>query len=104
MLKKGKEVTFKAMNDFTGEMITLKGEIIGHSKEVRKMFPAELGEVVNPVYLVMRKDLFGNIHHHVIFPEEIFFEDKFKQVRIMQKYKAKVRAEKEKKRREYYFK
>lgn len=104
MLRKGKEVSFKAMNDFTGRPIILRGKIIGHAKEVRKMYPVECGEVVNPVYLMMRKDLFGNVYNHVIFPEELFFEDKFRQVKIMQAYKAKVRAEKERKRREYYFK
>ena len=104
MLKKGTEIQFIHICNFTGSKIKIKGKIIGHAKEVRKMYPEECGEVVNPVYLVKEEDLFGNFYNHVIFPEEILFEDKFKQVRIMQAYKAKIRAEKEKKRRLYYFK
>ncbi len=104
MLKKGSIIQFIHICNFTGNKTKIKGEIIGYAKEVRAMWPVECGEIVNPVYLVKEEDLFGNFYNHVIYPEEIFFEDKFKQVRIMQTHKTKIRTEKEKKRREYYFK
>lgn len=104
MLRKSTKIMFSCMCELTGEMLkNVQGIIVGHAKEIKKMWPEEFEEIVDPVYLVKRKDSYGGLSLHVVYPEEVI-EDKFKQVRIMQAYKAKVRAEKEKKRREYYFK
>lgn len=113
MLKKGAIIQFVQMDDFTGKEMRYQGEIIGYATAVRKMWPVECGEVVNPVYLVKREDPYGNLHH-MVFPEEILFakqegdpEEKghlLKYLRKNQAYKAGIRADKEKKRRENYFK
>lgn len=114
MLKKGTKIEFVQISILTGNKIKYHGEIIGHAKEVRKMWPVECGEVVNPVYLIKCEDPYGNTFHHMIFPEEVFFtklggnpEEEghlLKYLRKNQAYKAGIRADKEKKRRENYFK
>jgi len=54
MFKKGKMITFEAMDEFTGKKIELTGKVIGHSKELRKRYPSEWGEAEDPIYLVNR--------------------------------------------------
>lgn len=71
MLKKGTIISFEQMNDFTGKMMKFQGEIVGHAKELKKKFPVELAEIINPAYLVLRIDPYGNKFHHCVFPEEI---------------------------------
>jgi len=71
MLRKGTEITFRQMNDFTGKEIEFHGTIIGHAKELKKMFPIELAKVTDPVYLVKRSDPYGNLFFHCVYDEEI---------------------------------
>ena len=114
MLRKGTIIQFIQMNNFTGEKVKYQGEIMGHAGAVKKMWPIECGEIINPVYLVRREDPFGNLFHHMVFPEEIFSKKQeknpgdyghlLKYLRKNQAYKAGIRKEKEKKRRENYFK
>jgi len=103
MLRKGTKIIFEQMNDFTGKQMRLQGEIVGHAKEIKKMWPEECGAATDPVYLVKRKDVFNNILLHVVFPEELV-KNPFEQLKPMQAHKAKVRVAKEKQRRENYFK
>jgi len=71
MLRRGTKITFKQMSDFTGKMMEFHGTIIGHAEEVKKMWPEECGAVVDPAYLVKRKDVYDNTFHHLVFDEEI---------------------------------
>jgi len=71
MLRKGTKITFRQMSDFTGKMMVFGGRIIGHAEELRKKFPVELEEAINPVYLVRRSDPYGNLFFHCVYDEEI---------------------------------
>ena len=72
-LKTGDRITFAYISDFTGVQIDVDGIIIGHAKDVKKMWPEEMGGLTEDenCYLVPRKDNFGNTFHHVVWPEEI---------------------------------
>lgn len=71
MLRKGTKIKFEQMSDFTGKPMIFRGEIIGHAAEIKKMWPEECGEVVDPAYLVKCKNSFGYTLHHLVFDEEI---------------------------------
>ena len=72
-MRKGQVVKFKSISDFTGETLQLEGTIIGGAKEIKKIQPEECGGMDNDekVFLVERKDNFGNTHRHIVYPEEI---------------------------------
>ena len=77
MLRRGAEIKFSRMCELTGEMLkNTKGVIVGHAKEIKKMWPEEYSEVADPVYLVKFKDVYDNTFHGVIYPEEIIKEEK----------------------------
>ena len=40
-LRKGQTIRFKAINDFTGEEITVEGKIVGDWKKIREGYPEE---------------------------------------------------------------
>lgn len=54
---------------------TAEGVIIGYGAEVRKRWPAEMGEAPDNLCLVKVTDRFDNLQHHVIFPEDIIEEE-----------------------------
>ena len=71
LLPIGTEVKFSQMNELTGQQMIFSGVVIGHAKEIRKLWEVEVDEIVDPVYLVLRKDDFGNTFHHMVDPSEI---------------------------------
>lgn len=77
-MRKGESIKFSAMSDLTGQMMRLEGVIIGEAKEIKQMQPEEFGGMENneEVYLVERKDNFGNILRYVVHPEEILLNEK----------------------------
>lgn len=72
-LQKGDRITFVYISGFTGEQIDVDGIIIGYTKDVKAMWPDEMGGLTGDedCYLVRRKDSFGNTFHHCVWPEEI---------------------------------
>lgn len=72
-LKKGTKIKFKAMNDFTGDMMQHEGRVEGGPKEIKKIQPIEYGELPDDeeIYLVVREDNFGNTLRHVVSVDEI---------------------------------
>ena len=72
-LRKGSNIKFKCMNEFTGDEMIYKGTVLGNEKAVRKQFPVECGGATN-CHLVKRVDNFGNDFLHVVYPEEIIEE------------------------------
>lgn len=72
----GQRIKFSAISDFTGQTLELEGTIEGGPKEIKKIQPEEFGELPDEeeVYLVVRKDGFGNTLRYVVHPEEIIEE------------------------------
>lgn len=72
-LRKGSTIRFSAINDFTGDIMKLEGKIEGGAKEIKKIDPENFGglEDDEEIYLVVRKDNFGNTLRHVVNPEEV---------------------------------
>ena len=72
-MRKRQIIKFKSMSEFTGEIIQLEGKILGRAKEIKKIHPEEYGGMPDDeeVFLVGRLDNFGNIHRHVVYPDEI---------------------------------
>ena len=65
-LKKGREITFTAIDDFTGEMLKLKGTILDegyHYVQNHKYLQEEYGGIVEgEAYIVKENSHSGNIH------------------------------------------
>jgi len=79
-MKKGQVIKFKSMSDLTGKILQLEGVIIGGAKEIKQMQPEECGGMDDneKVFLVEVKDNFGNVHRHIVYPEEILKTKKAK--------------------------
>jgi len=73
-IRKNQTIKFTYISDLTGKLLALSGIIIGFGKEVRKMWPEEMGEAPDEMMLVWRKDDFGNEFHHAVSPEEVIEE------------------------------
>ena len=72
-MEKGQLVRFTTINDLTGQLIQLEGEVVGKAEEIKILQPDEYGglSIEEEVYLVKREDNFGNTLHYVVFPEEV---------------------------------
>lgn len=77
-MKVGNQIKFEAISDLTGQKLQLEGTIIGGAKEIKKMQPEEYDGMPDDekVFLVERKDDFGNVLRYVVYPEEILKEVK----------------------------
>ena len=73
--KKNQTIKFTHPSDLTGIPLILTGVIIGFEKEVRRMWPEEMGEAPDDMLLVQRQDNFGNTFHHAVNPEEIIQDE-----------------------------
>ena len=71
--RRGSMIRFSAINDFTGDPMKLVGKVVGYAKEIKKIDPENFGglEDDEEIYLVMRKDNYGNWLRHVVNPEEV---------------------------------
>ena len=76
-MRKGQEIRFSSISDLTGQTLELTGVIIGGAKEIKKMQPEEFGGMGDDekVFLVERKDCFGNTLRYVVYEEEILKEN-----------------------------
>ena len=72
--KKNRIIKFKHPSVLTGVPMILTGTIIGHGSEVRKMWPKEMEEAPDEFLFIRRKDIYGNILHHAVDPEDIIQE------------------------------
>ena len=55
--RKGDQIRFWAMNEFTGANTLMIGKVIGHGKEVRKLYPVEMANGIDSHYVVVPNDV-----------------------------------------------
>ena len=65
-LRKGQTIKFKAINEFTGRLVTLTGVVAGDYVVIKKNFPLEMGDVdkKSNLYLVDVPDHGGRFVVH----------------------------------------
>ena len=78
MKKLNEQIRFKAIDDFTGEELNLKGKIVGFAKDIKKMSSVEFGELSDEeeVYLVKSIVAGEERGYHVVYEDEILKEAK----------------------------
>ena len=68
--RKGDQIRFWAMNEFTGANTLMIGKVIGHGKEVRKLYPVEMANAPDD-YLLVKRVVHGIDSHYVVVPNDV---------------------------------
>jgi len=72
-LEKGQQITFSAIDDFTGDMLRLDGEIVSEAYEYIKSHPdleGEYGNILeNEAYIAKADGHYSGLH--LVYPEDI---------------------------------
>ncbi len=69
--EKNQEIRFKHPSVLSGIPLILTGIVKGNGKDVRKMWPIEMGEAPDDMLLVWRQDYLGQSYFYAVSPAEV---------------------------------